>query len=199
MSFQKSRFSEYEIVQMWNNFKVSFSKSRYHLRRQEMWFLSWVSPQVDFPSGFINRAQLAQLIKRVFPKYDLTVIYRLGHESRSIIFNVKIEMFTNIKLFRCKPMVAVANLFRIFDIEGKDAVSDLFYTFGQALAGSRISIPGFFGTGFYQNPGYQDFTGRDFLIILIPGFKGILSGFSFLLHLLVKSDHFHQYLSSPSS
>ena len=46
------------------------------------------------------------------------------------IFNVKIEMFTNIKLFRCKPMVAVANLFRIFDIEGKDAVSDLFYIFG---------------------------------------------------------------------
>ena len=86
-------------------------------------------------------------------------------------------MFTNIKLFRCKPMVAVANLFRIFDIEGKDAVSDLFYTFGQALAGSRISIPGFFGTGFYQIPGSRDFSGRDFLIFLIPGFYWNLSGF----------------------
>ena len=41
---QKSRFTEYEIVQMWNNFKV------------------------DFPTGFINRAQLAQMMKRVFPK-----------------------------------------------------------------------------------------------------------------------------------
>ena len=148
MSFQKSRFSEYEIVQMWNNFKVSFSKSRYHLRRQEMCFLSWermcfFSPQVDFPSGFINRAQLAQLIKRVFPKYDLTVLSRLCHESISIIFNVKIEMFTNIKLFRCKPMVAVANLFRIFDIEGKDAVSDLFYIFGTVMASCQPSTKWF--------------------------------------------------------
>ena len=34
-------------------------------------FSDGLSLQVDFPSGFINRAQLAQLIKRVFPKYDL--------------------------------------------------------------------------------------------------------------------------------
>ena len=72
----------------------------------------------------------------------------------------------------------------------------------QALTGSRISIPGFFGTGFCQIPGSRDFSGRDFPIFLIPGFRKKIrdfSGFSFLLHLLVKQDNFHQYLSSPSS
>ena len=49
--------------------------------------------------------------------------------------------------------------------------------YDQALAGSRISIPGFFGTGFYQIPGSRDFSGRDFLIFLIPGFYWNLSGF----------------------
>ena len=41
---QKTRFTEYEIVQLWNNFKI------------------------DFPSGYINRSQLAQLVKKVFPR-----------------------------------------------------------------------------------------------------------------------------------
>ena len=71
----------------------------------------------------------------------------------------------------------------------------------QALTGSRISIPGFFGTGFCQIPGSRDFSGRDFPIFLIPGFRKKFrdfSGFSFLLHLLVKQDNFHQYLSSPT-
>ena len=121
--------------------KISFEETRnvFSVLGKNVFF----SPQVDFPSGFINRAQLAQLIKRVFPKYDLTVIYRLCHDSRSIIFNVKIEMFTNIKLFRCKPMVAVANLFRIFDIEGKDAVSYLFYIFGTVMATGQPSTKWF--------------------------------------------------------
>ena len=60
---------------------------------------------------------------------------------------------------------------------------------GQALTGSKISIPGFFGTGFCQIPGSRDFSGRDFPIFLIPGFRKKFrdfSGFSFLLHLLVK-------------
>ena len=59
----------------------------------------------------------------------------------------------------------------------------------QALTGSRITIPGFFGTGFCQIPGSRDFSGRDFPIFLIPGFRKKFrdfSGFSFLLHLLVK-------------
>ena len=43
-------------------------------------------------------------------------------------------------------------------------------THQQALTGSRISIPGFFGTGFCQIPGSRDFSGRDFPIFLIPGF-----------------------------
>ena len=47
----------------------------------------------------------------------------------------------------------------------------------QALTGSRISIPGFFGTGFCQIPGSRDFSGRDFPIFLIPGFKGNFSGY----------------------
>ena len=121
--------------------KISFEETRnvFSVLGKNVFF----SPQVDFPSGFINRAQLAQLIKRVFPKYDLTVLSRLCHESRSIIFNVKIEMFTNIKLFRCKPMVAVANLFRIFDIEGKDAVSYLFYIFGTVMASCQPSTKWF--------------------------------------------------------
>ena len=75
-------------------------------------------------------------------------------------------------------------------------------TLHQALTGSRISIPGFFGTGFCQIPGSRDFSGRDFPIFLIPGLRKKFrdfSGFSFLLHLLVKQDNFHQYLSSPSS
>ena len=50
-------------------------------------------------------------------------------------------------------------------------------TYEQALAGSRISIPGFFGTGFCQIPGSRDFSGRDFPIFLIPGFKGNFSGY----------------------
>ena len=47
----------------------------------------------------------------------------------------------------------------------------------QALTGSRISIPGFFGTGFCKIPGSRDFSGRDFPIFLIPGFKGNFSGY----------------------
>ena len=47
----------------------------------------------------------------------------------------------------------------------------------QALAGSRISIPGFFGTGFCQIPGSRDFSGWDCPIFMIPGFQGNLSGF----------------------
>ena len=43
--FQDTRFTEYEIVQLWSTF------------------------QRDFPSGKINRVQITQLIKNVFPKY----------------------------------------------------------------------------------------------------------------------------------
>ena len=42
--FQDTRFTEYEIVQLWTTF------------------------QRDFPSGKINRVQITQLIKNVFPK-----------------------------------------------------------------------------------------------------------------------------------
>ena len=43
--FQSTKFTEYEIVQLWNHFKA------------------------DFPSGNINQSQLGQMIKKVFPKY----------------------------------------------------------------------------------------------------------------------------------
>ena len=42
--FQDTRFTEYEIVQLWSTFRR------------------------DFPSGKINRVQITQLIKNVFPK-----------------------------------------------------------------------------------------------------------------------------------
>ena len=76
---------------MWNNFKVTYFKKKphvvkyfnpttnlsnlsqcFHCDGELVTFSNFsdgVSLQVDFPSGFINRAQLAQLIKRVFPKY----------------------------------------------------------------------------------------------------------------------------------
>ena len=44
INFQDTRFTEYEIVQLWSTF------------------------QRDFPSGKINRVQITQLIKNVFPK-----------------------------------------------------------------------------------------------------------------------------------
>ena len=81
---------------MWNNFKVTYSKNKPHVVKyftpattlsdfsQRVHsdgvfvtfsnFSDGLSLQVDFPSGFINRAQLAQLIKRVFPKYDLLCV-----------------------------------------------------------------------------------------------------------------------------
>ena len=43
---QSTRFTEYEIVQLWNSFKQ------------------------DFPSGKINRNQLTQLVRKVFPRYE---------------------------------------------------------------------------------------------------------------------------------
>ena len=42
--FQGTKFTEFEIVQLWNSF------------------------QQDFPKGRVNRQQLTQLIKKVFPK-----------------------------------------------------------------------------------------------------------------------------------
>ena len=44
LCFQDTRFTEYEIVQLWSTF------------------------QRDFPTGKINRVQITQLIKNVFPK-----------------------------------------------------------------------------------------------------------------------------------
>ena len=44
LCFQSTKFTEFEIVTLWNHFKA------------------------DFPSGNINQSQLAQMIKKVFPK-----------------------------------------------------------------------------------------------------------------------------------
>ena len=41
----------------------------------------------------------------------------------------------------------------------------------QAPAGSRIYNPGISGTGFCKIPGSRDFSGWDFPIFLIPGFR----------------------------
>ena len=48
-----------------------------------------------------------------------------------------------------------------------------------------------FNPGIFRDGIFQYFLSRDF--------RKIFQGFSFLLHLLVKLDHFHKSLSSPSS
>ena len=52
----------------------------------------------------------------------------------------------------------------------------LHYTRPQALAGSRFSIPGFFGAGFCQIPVSRDFSGQDLPLFLIPGLLGNFAG-----------------------
>ena len=42
--FQTTKFTEFEIVTLWNHFKA------------------------DFPSGLINKSHLAQMIKKTFPR-----------------------------------------------------------------------------------------------------------------------------------
>ena len=43
---QMTKFTEFEIVTLWNHFKA------------------------DFPSGLINKTHLSQMIKKTFPRYE---------------------------------------------------------------------------------------------------------------------------------
>ena len=43
---QMTKFTEFEIVTLWNHFKA------------------------DFPSGLINKSHLSQMIKKTFPRYE---------------------------------------------------------------------------------------------------------------------------------
>ena len=62
-------------------------------------------------------------------------------------------------------------------IFGSHPQSENFTHWLTGTTGSQISIPRIFGTGFCQIPGSRDFSGRDFPIFLIPGFKGNFSGY----------------------
>ncbi|XP_023336831.1 recoverin [Eurytemora carolleeae] len=123
---KSTRFTEYEIVQLWNSFKQ------------------------DFPSGKINRNQLTQLVRKVFPRCNdelvIENIFRIFDPDKtgSVSFNELLMAFSMSMRGSVEEKLKWA--FKLYDKDGsgeidREEMEDIFIKLCKISAGpSPISV-----------------------------------------------------------
>ena len=114
-----TKFTEFEIVTLWNHFKA------------------------DFPSGIINQSQLSQMIKKTFPKYKSHHYQK--EEIKYELFRCQHPEVVSSNLFRfykSSNVQAFNNVFRVFDQDSSGAIRfhELLLAFSMSMRGSGNKI-----------------------------------------------------------
>ena len=82
----------------------------------------WNSFHIDFPDDTINRLQMTELVRRIFPRFLKNDPYKRS----------------SFDLFRCNAEVVIGNLFKVFDPENTGSVvpTELLVAFSMSMKGS---------------------------------------------------------------
>ena len=81
----------------------------------------WNTFQIDFPEDTINKLQMTEIIKRIFPRYsDPSLLHLI------------------LKSYRCNAEVVIGNLFKVFDPDNSGSVvpTELLVAFSMSMKGS---------------------------------------------------------------